>query len=195
MDSAYNAIPLHSTIWWLSRSKVLVRFVNWFDAIKAFLSEKGQNYPRLDDDKWLCKLMFLTDITAHLNKLNLRLQGAGQTVLGGSRRCPGYWGGDPFWGSQDAWNESLSRAHSGREPCLCPPGDALPSLRLLAARVLRSGLRDLALSLCRLPSDTPHLVTLEAPSPSHGSSAPQVTGYDSAYLSTLSLVPGTQPGL
>uniref|UniRef100_A0A8C3TK26 DUF4371 domain-containing protein n=1 Tax=Chelydra serpentina TaxID=8475 RepID=A0A8C3TK26_CHESE len=76
MDSAYNDIPLHSNIRWLSRGKVLVRFVNCFDAIEAFLSEKEQNYPELDDDKWLCKLMFLTDITAHLNELNLCLQGA-----------------------------------------------------------------------------------------------------------------------
>ncbi|KAG6931716.1 GTF2I repeat domain containing 2B, partial [Chelydra serpentina] len=81
MDSSYNDIPLHSNIWWLSRGKVLVRFANCFDAIKAFLSEKGQIYPELDDDKWLCKLMFLTDITAHLNKFNLCLRGAGQTVL------------------------------------------------------------------------------------------------------------------
>ncbi|CAM5156832.1 unnamed protein product, partial [Natator depressus] len=81
MDSAYNDIPLHSNIRWLSRGKVLVHFVNCFDAIKAFLSEKRQNYPELDDDKWLCKLMFLNDITTHLNKLNLCLQGTGQTVL------------------------------------------------------------------------------------------------------------------
>ncbi|CAM4656862.1 unnamed protein product [Lepidochelys kempii] len=81
MDSDYNDIPLHSNIWWLSHGKVLVRFVNRFDAIKAFLSEKGQNYAELDGDKWRCKLTFLTDITAHLNKLNLCLQGAGQMVL------------------------------------------------------------------------------------------------------------------
>ncbi|CAM4459457.1 unnamed protein product [Caretta caretta] len=40
MDIVYNDIPLHSNIWWLSCGKVLVCFVNCFDAIKAFLSEK-----------------------------------------------------------------------------------------------------------------------------------------------------------
>ena len=35
----------------------------------------------MNDDDWLCKLMFLADITIHLNDLNLRLQGQGQTVL------------------------------------------------------------------------------------------------------------------
>ncbi|KAJ8048208.1 General transcription factor II-I repeat domain-containing protein 2A [Holothuria leucospilota] len=31
--------------------------------------------------KWVMKLLFLADITGHLNELNLQLQGAGQTVL------------------------------------------------------------------------------------------------------------------
>eukprot|EP00064_Thunnus_orientalis_P004584 superscaffoldBa00000419_g4596 len=66
---------------WLSGIKVLERFAECFDTIKAFLIEKQQDYPELEDEKWLVKLMFLTDITGHLNKFNLRLQGAGQKVL------------------------------------------------------------------------------------------------------------------
>uniref|UniRef100_UPI00358E5645 general transcription factor II-I repeat domain-containing protein 2-like n=1 Tax=Myxine glutinosa TaxID=7769 RepID=UPI00358E5645 len=80
MDCTYKDIPLHSVVRWLSCGKVLERFVN-FDAIKAFLAEKGQNYPELEGEKWVVKLMFLMDITGHLNELNVRLQGAGQTVL------------------------------------------------------------------------------------------------------------------
>uniref|UniRef100_UPI00358ECE96 general transcription factor II-I repeat domain-containing protein 2-like n=1 Tax=Myxine glutinosa TaxID=7769 RepID=UPI00358ECE96 len=41
----------------------------------------GQNYPEFEDEKWLVKFVFLTDIMGHLNELNPRLQGAGQTVL------------------------------------------------------------------------------------------------------------------
>ncbi|KAH1169833.1 hypothetical protein KIL84_000818 [Mauremys mutica] len=67
MDSANNDIPLHSNIWWLSRGKVLVHFVNCFDVIKAFLSEKAQNYP-------VC-------LSPGCRANNLCLQGAGQTVL------------------------------------------------------------------------------------------------------------------
>ncbi|KAJ3581211.1 hypothetical protein NHX12_016914 [Muraenolepis orangiensis] len=81
MDSSYKDLPLHSAVRWLSCVKVLERFVGCFDAIKAFLAEKGQDYPELEDEKWVMKLMFLTDITGHLNELNLKLQGAGQTVL------------------------------------------------------------------------------------------------------------------
>ena len=38
-------------------------------------------YPELEDKKWLVKLMFLADITTHLNELNVRLQGPQQTVM------------------------------------------------------------------------------------------------------------------
>ncbi|KAJ3588231.1 hypothetical protein NHX12_011825 [Muraenolepis orangiensis] len=81
MDSSYKYLPLHLAVRWLSCGNALERFVGFFDAIKAFLAEKGQDYPELEDEKWVVKLMFLTDITGHLNKLNLKLQGAGQTVL------------------------------------------------------------------------------------------------------------------
>jgi hypothetical protein len=59
----------------------LHRFVSSLQAIKVFLDEKEQHFPELNDDDWLCKLLFLADITKHLNDLNLHLQGQGQTVL------------------------------------------------------------------------------------------------------------------
>ena len=52
-----------------------------FTEITEFLNRKGENYPELQCDDWVVKLMFLTDITAHLNDLNVRLQGAGHTLL------------------------------------------------------------------------------------------------------------------
>lgn len=81
VDSAYKDIPLHRSVRWLSCGKVLERFVECFDEIKIFLTEKGQDYPELEDSDWIVKLMFLSDITTHLNDLNLRLQGAGQTLM------------------------------------------------------------------------------------------------------------------
>ena len=45
------------------------------------MSNQGKHYPELNDKNWLVVLLFLTDITTHLNELNLCLQGAGQTVL------------------------------------------------------------------------------------------------------------------
>ena len=53
--------------------KVLWRFVECLVKIRA--------YPKLEDEKWLAKLMFLVEITTHLNELNLCLQGVEQTVM------------------------------------------------------------------------------------------------------------------
>ena len=81
MESAYHDVPLHCSVRWLSRGKVLLRFVECLVETRAFLIEQGKACPELEDEKWLVKLMFLADITTHLNKLNLRLQGTGQTVI------------------------------------------------------------------------------------------------------------------
>jgi len=81
MESAYMDLPLYSNVHWLSRGNVLNRFVSSLEAIKVFLDEKEQHFLELNNDDWLCKLMFLADITKHLNDLNLSLQGQGQTVL------------------------------------------------------------------------------------------------------------------
>ncbi|XP_074847014.1 general transcription factor II-I repeat domain-containing protein 2A-like isoform X1 [Carettochelys insculpta] len=82
IDRSHKDVPLHSNVHWISRGKVLTYFVDYLDAIKIFLSEKGQNYPELYDDKWVTQLMFLTDITTHLNELSFHLPGAGHTVMG-----------------------------------------------------------------------------------------------------------------
>lgn len=83
LESAYSDIPLHNNVRWLSRGKVLSRFVQCLGEIKSFLLEKNQvdAYPELEDKNWICMLMFLTDITNHLSELNLKLQGSGKTVL------------------------------------------------------------------------------------------------------------------
>lgn len=81
MESEYVHLPLYSHVQWLSRGKVLDKFVSCLEHIKVFLNEKEQYFSELKDEEWLCKLMFLTDITKHLNELIIRLQGNRQTVL------------------------------------------------------------------------------------------------------------------
>jgi len=63
MDSAYTDLPLCSNVRWLSRGTVLNGFVSSLEAIKVFLDEKEQHFPELNGDDWLCKLMFLADVT------------------------------------------------------------------------------------------------------------------------------------
>ena len=75
MESEYVDLPLYSHVRWLTRDNVLNKFVTFLELIEVFLNEKEQHFPELNDKEWLCKLMFLADITKHLNGLNLRLQG------------------------------------------------------------------------------------------------------------------------
>jgi len=70
MESAYTDLPLDSNVRWLSRGNVLNGFVSSLEAINVFLDEKEKHFPELNDDDWLCKLIFLADITEHLNGLN-----------------------------------------------------------------------------------------------------------------------------
>ncbi|RVE64818.1 hypothetical protein OJAV_G00129590 [Oryzias javanicus] len=68
-------LPLHCTVRWLSKGKVLSRFFELLDAVKLFMEEKGKDYPELSDLEWIMDLVFLVDMLCHLDKLNLTLQG------------------------------------------------------------------------------------------------------------------------
>ncbi|CAL9692573.1 unnamed protein product [Knipowitschia caucasica] len=68
-------LPLHCTVRWLSKGKVLSRFFELLDAVKMFMEEKNKDYPELSDLEWIMDLGFLVDMLCHLDRLNLTLQG------------------------------------------------------------------------------------------------------------------------
>ena len=68
-------LPLHCTVRWLSKSKVLSHFYDLSHAVKIFMEEKGKYYPQISDLEWVKDLGFLVDILCHLDRLNLTLQG------------------------------------------------------------------------------------------------------------------------
>lgn len=68
-------LPLHCTVRWLSKGKVLSCFFELLDAVKLFLEEKDKRYPELSDHKWIMDLAFLVDMLCHLDRPNLTLQG------------------------------------------------------------------------------------------------------------------------
>ncbi|KAJ4934777.1 hypothetical protein JOQ06_007559, partial [Pogonophryne albipinna] len=75
LDSVYGDLILHADVRWLSRGKVLQRFLDLLPEIISFLKSRNEEYEQLSDDTWLLDLGFLTDLTAKLNDLNRELQG------------------------------------------------------------------------------------------------------------------------
>uniref|UniRef100_A0A8P4G8E9 SPIN-DOC-like zinc-finger domain-containing protein n=1 Tax=Dicentrarchus labrax TaxID=13489 RepID=A0A8P4G8E9_DICLA len=65
----------------LSRGKVLSRFAACLNEIRTFLEMKGIEHPELVETEWLLKFYYLVDMTEHLNQLNVKMQGIGNTVL------------------------------------------------------------------------------------------------------------------
>ncbi|KAK3569596.1 hypothetical protein QTP86_002532 [Hemibagrus guttatus] len=81
MSAEYGDLLLHTEIRWLSRGRVLHRFLSLLGEIKEFMQSKGEDVSLLEDTEWTLDLAFLTDITGKLNHLNCELQGKGKTVV------------------------------------------------------------------------------------------------------------------
>ena len=85
LNAEFSDLPLYTNVRWLSAGKVLQHFFGLRKEILSFLqteqlSETQMYQTQLCDKNFLCSLAFLTDITMHLNVLNLRLQGRKQTI-------------------------------------------------------------------------------------------------------------------
>ncbi|KAK5648776.1 hypothetical protein RI129_003668 [Pyrocoelia pectoralis] len=65
---------------WLSKGKVLTRFVNLIEDKKTFINDKNEIYNELTDSFWLVDLGFLADTMEKLNSLNLELQGKDKNI-------------------------------------------------------------------------------------------------------------------
>ena len=75
MDADYGDLPYYSHVRWLSCGKVLKRVFDLRDEIKEFMKIKEIPASHFDDPAWVADLAYLSDITAHMNALNVRLQG------------------------------------------------------------------------------------------------------------------------
>ncbi|XP_017322188.1 general transcription factor II-I repeat domain-containing protein 2A [Ictalurus punctatus] len=77
----FKVMLYHQKIRWLSRGKVLRRFFDLHDEIRAFQESKIGSIQVPIDKKWLSGLAFLMDVTGLLNVLNVQLQGKDQIII------------------------------------------------------------------------------------------------------------------
>ncbi|XP_058846468.1 general transcription factor II-I repeat domain-containing protein 2A-like [Acipenser ruthenus] len=76
-DAEHQDLLYHTNVRWLSLGKVLQRVWELRDEINIFLEMQGKenDFPELRNSNWVCDLAFGVDIMAHLNELNVKLQG------------------------------------------------------------------------------------------------------------------------
>ncbi|KAL3853930.1 hypothetical protein ACJMK2_013225 [Sinanodonta woodiana] len=80
IESEHNDLVYHNKVRWLSRGKVLKRFFDLRHEIKIFMTEKSNHLPELSDPLWLWYLAILSDLTAYLNDINVKLQGKNKLI-------------------------------------------------------------------------------------------------------------------
>ncbi|XP_069486307.1 general transcription factor II-I repeat domain-containing protein 2-like [Ambystoma mexicanum] len=80
LSAAHSNLLLHTEIRWLSRGKILRRFLSLLPEIKDFMRSRNEDISQLCSISWLLDLAFLADVTERLNTLNCELQGKGKTI-------------------------------------------------------------------------------------------------------------------
>jgi hypothetical protein len=74
VDAECKDLLYQTEVRWLSRGRVLQRFVTLKEDAAKFLQNEPRKFQELENEFWN-HIVFCCDITAHLNDLNVKVQG------------------------------------------------------------------------------------------------------------------------
>lgn len=74
-ESDMNDLVKMQQVRWLSCASVFAKFLSGIEAIKQFLQSVNLEFEELNDNLWIQKLAFLSDLTGKMATLNKNLQG------------------------------------------------------------------------------------------------------------------------
>ena len=82
LEANYPDMIYFTQVRWLSKGKVLSRFLCLIEEIRVFLIEEGKadKYSYVFESFWICKVQFLADVVRDFNVINMRMQSADSTV-------------------------------------------------------------------------------------------------------------------
>jgi len=82
MGFDHQNLLFHSEVRWLSRGEVLKRLYELRNEVELFLIDKKSDLSHyFQDEKWVARLAYLSDIFSYIHKLNLKLQGPDKPIF------------------------------------------------------------------------------------------------------------------
>jgi hypothetical protein len=83
MNSDHEALLFYTAVRWLSKANVVERVFELKDELKSFLEMqiKQEFLINFNDEAWIQRVAYLSDIFGQLNKLNLKLQGKDMHII------------------------------------------------------------------------------------------------------------------
>ena len=80
LNADYHNLIYYCEVRWMSRSEMLTRFYFLRNEIGQIMDMQVNPVVELSDNRWLCDLAFMVDISKHFSELNIKLQGPNQLL-------------------------------------------------------------------------------------------------------------------